>query len=232
MTTILKYAGGGADSPEIYRAITGMFSTPLSHQECSFVKEGRVWKQFKVYELFEKLNLKNKNKLFCKIQDTSVTRTDEFNLPLVNAKLGNNGIMFYGRERDFDSSEMTISVVSNGAVATGMVYAQPNKTGILWDAYLLKANIADINKRKLLFLASILQKSIRNKYGWENKAVWSKVQNEYIFLPVINNFDIDCDYMESLISGIEKIIIKDVVKWTDKKIATTKKVVMRDTFKV
>ncbi|EJD2257492.1 hypothetical protein M1R26_004934, partial [Salmonella enterica] len=142
---------------------------------CSFVKEGRVWKQFKVYELFEKLNLKNKNKLFCKIQDTSVTRTDEFNLPLVNAKLGNNGIMFYGRERDFDSSEMTISVVSNGAVATGMVYAQPNKTGILWDAYLLKANIADINKRKLLFLASILQKSIRNKYGWENKAVWSKV---------------------------------------------------------
>lgn len=222
--------GGGAGSPKIHGTITGTFSTPPCSQECSFIKRGGRWEKFKVCELFEKLSLKNKNKLFNKIQDTSVTRTDEFNLPLVNAKLGNNGIMFYGREKDFDSAEMTVCVVSNGAVATGMVYAQPSKTGVLWDAYLLKANISDVNKRKLLFLTSILQRSIRAKYGWENKAVWSKVQDEYIFLPVINNCDIDCDYMELLIRGVEKIVIKDVVKWTDKKISTTKKVVMRDTF--
>ncbi len=224
--------GGGAGSPKIHGTITGTFSTPSCPQECSFIKRGGRWEKFKVCELFEKLNLKNKNKLFNKIQDTSVTRTDEFNLPLVNAKLGNNGIMFYGREKDFDSAEMTVCVVSNGAVATGMVYAQPSKTGVLWDAYLLKANISDVNKRKLLFLTSILQKSIRAKYGWENKAVWSKIQDEYIYLPVTNGYDIDCDYMELLIRGVEKIVIKDFVKWTDKKITTTKKVVMEDTFQV
>lgn len=167
------------------------------------------------------MNLKNKNKLFNKIQDTSVTRTDEFSLSLVNAELGNNGIMFYGRENDFDSAEMTICVVSNGTVATGMVYAQPGKTGGLWDAYLLKANISDVNKRKILFLTSILQKSIRAKYGW--KAVLSKVKDKFIFLPVTNDCDIDGDYMESLILGIEKSVIRDVVMWANKKSQQQKK---------
>ena len=43
-------------------------------------------------------------------------------------------------------------------------------------------------------------------------------------LPVING-KIDFEFMETLISAIQKEIIKDVVLYTDKKIKATKKVV-------
>ena len=48
----------------------------------------------------------------------SEERTEEFNLPLVNAKHGSNGIMYYGRDADFETAEMTIDIVQNGAIAT------------------------------------------------------------------------------------------------------------------
>lgn len=96
------------------------------------------WKAFTVGSLFYKLNLKIIKGNFNKTMDVSTARTSEFSLPLVNAKHFDNGIMYYGRECDFESAEMTLDVVKNGAIATGDVYAQPQKTGVLWDAYLIK----------------------------------------------------------------------------------------------
>ena len=96
------------------------------------------WKAFIIGDLFEKLKLGIKNPNFNKAMDVSEEKTEEYNLPIVNAKHGNNGIMFYGRREDFETAEMTIDIVQNGAVATGDVYAQPQETGVLWDAYLIK----------------------------------------------------------------------------------------------
>ena len=184
-----------------------------------------TWKEFIISDLFEKLNLKNNNKAFDKLLDTSTVRTHEFNLPLVNAKLGNNGIMFYGREQDFDSAEMTIDIVSNGAVATGTVYAQPYKVGVLWDAYLLKIKNQNMNKQKLLYLTVTLQKSIKTKFGWEDKAVWSKVQYEKISLPVKPDNTPDYEYMDLVISAMQKVVIKDVIGYLDQRIEKTKEIV-------
>ena len=211
---------------EAYLLITGLKDYTLTTEEQHVLKdfEQEAYGEFLIDSIFEKLNLKNHNKAFDKLKDTSTTKTNEFNLSLVNAKLGNNGIMFYGREKDFDSAEMTIDVISNGAVATGTVYAQPYKTGVLWDAYLLKPIAENMSKQKLLYMATALQKSIKTKFGWEDKAVWSKVQHETILLPTINkqpNYAI----MEIFISAIQKLVIKDVVLYADKKIAATKKVV-------
>ena len=180
-----------------------------------------VWGQFKISDIFEKLNLKNHNPSFDKLIDTSRTPTDEFSLPLVNARLGNNGVMFYGREKDFDSAEMTIDVISNGAVATGKVYAQPNKTGVLWDAYLLKPIDQVMSKQKLLYLSTSLQKSIKTKFGWEDKAVWSKVQHEIISLPIKKDKTPDYQTMSLVISAMQKIVIKHVVNYLDVRIEKT-----------
>ena len=46
--------------------------------------------------------------------------------------------MYYGRKSDFEYDNMTLDVVQNGAIATVDVYVQPQDTGVLWDAYLLK----------------------------------------------------------------------------------------------
>mgnify|MGYP004524795659 FL=1 len=45
-------------------------------------------------------------------------------------------------------------------------------------------------------------------------------------LPVYDK-DIDYEYMETLISAIQKLVIKDVVLYADRKINVTKKVIKR-----
>ncbi|GDZ93733.1 restriction enzyme BgcI subunit beta [Planktothrix agardhii CCAP 1459/11A] len=213
---------------EAYLLATGLKDYILTAEEKQvlddFEKDKIKWGEFKIGDLLDKLELKTLKKPFDKLSDTSNAQTDEFNLPLVNAKLGNNGIMFYGREKDFDTAEMTIDVISNGAIATGTVYTQPYKTGILWDAYLLRPRVINISKNKLLFFTTSLEKSIKTKFGWDNKAVWSKVQHELISLP---RQDKQPNYavMETLISAIQKLVIKEVVLYADRKIAATKTVV-------
>ena len=48
-------------------------------------------------------------------------------------------------------------------------------------------------KEILFFLTTAIEKSIREKYSYEYKAYWSKVQDEYIMLPSQNGLpDYDC----------------------------------------
>ena len=161
------------------------------------------WEHFKIGDIFQKLDLKVTKKDFNKKIDVSETKTAEFSLPLVNAKHGNNGIMYYGRPCDFESAEMTIDVVQNGAIATGDVYAQPQRTGVLWDAYLLKPT-ADISSEKvLLFLATVLEKSIKKNFSYDDKCTWKRVKELTIKLPVNSNHQPDYAYMDMYMQSLE-----------------------------
>ena len=141
--------------------------------------------------------------------DVSKIRTDEFSLPLVNAKDGDNGIMYYGRENDFENATMTIDIVNDGAVSTGNVYSQPQKTGVLYNAYLLKPNF-QVNTEILHFFTTSIYKSIKLKYGYENKAGWEKVKNETIQLPITSTGEIDFNFMESFIRELEEERIREL----------------------
>ncbi|MBD5159012.1 MAG: hypothetical protein HDT23_02035 [Ruminococcus sp.] len=48
----------------------------------------------------------------------------EFSLPLVNAKNDDNGIMYYGRPEDFESTEMALDIIEDGEVSTGNCYPE------------------------------------------------------------------------------------------------------------
>lgn len=161
------------------------------------------WKHFKIGSLFDKLDLKCKKKDFKKALDISTEKNDEFSLPLVNAKHSNNGIMYYGRKADFDYAEMTLDVVADGAASTGDVYPQPQETGVLYNAYLIKPKTDGISEHVLCFLATVVQKCIKHKYGYDNKAGWSKVKNEQISLPVNESGEPDWEYMETYMREIE-----------------------------
>ena len=160
------------------------------------------WKDFKIGDLFEKLQLGIKNENFNKALDVSEVRTAEFNLPLVNAKHGNNGIMYYGREEDFDTAEMTIDIVQNGAIATGDVYAQPQKTGVLWDAYLIKSKELIESEYVLMFISSVLEKAIKDKFSYDNKCVWDKASQLMVSLPATVQGRPDFAYMDSYMRKI------------------------------
>lgn len=160
------------------------------------------WKEFRVGDLFDKLDLKLKKDKFVKTRDVSLKKTDEYNLPLVNAKHFNNGIMYYGRETDFEYAEMTIDIVANGAASTGDVYPQPQKTGVLIDAYLIKAKKRDLSEYVLYFLSTVIERCIKKKYSYDDKCVWNKVKDEKIYLPAKNE-DPDWQYMEDYMRQIE-----------------------------
>ena len=141
--------------------------------------------------------------MFDKDNDVSKIQTAEFNLPLVNAKDGDNGIMYYGRECDFESAENTIDIINDGAVSTGNVYSQPQKTGVLYNAYLIKP-FFPVNRSVLHFFTCAIKKSIKLKFGYENKAGWAKVREQMIFLPITKDRSIDFDFIEEFIAELEE----------------------------
>ena len=166
------------------------------------------WGEFRLGDLFEKLNLKCLKSNFKKDEDLSKTKSTEFNLPLVNAKDGNNGIMYYAREKDFETIELSIDIINDGAISTGNVYSQPQKTGVLYNAYLIKPQFT-INEQLLHFFTSTIFKSIKHKFGYENKAGWAKVQEEMIQLPIKDN-KIDFNFMENFITKLENEKIQEL----------------------
>lgn len=181
-------------------------------------RNGEVkFEEKKIGELFESLNLKHKKKNFNKNTDVSKEKNTEFSLPLVNAKNGDNGIMYYGRECDFEAEEMTIDIVNDGAISTGNVYAQPQKTGVLYNAYLVKLKDYVPNAEILLYYAMSMQKSIKLRFGYEKKASWERVKMEDVLVP-IENGKIDYSFMQHFISAQEKLAIKGVVKYKDEQL--------------
>ncbi len=62
-------------------------------------------------------------------------------------------------------------------------------------------------------------------YSYKNKlGGWNKAKEKIILLPEKNG-EIDFDFMDKFIIIAEKLIIKDVVEYTDKKINATKRIV-------
>ena len=165
---------------------------------------------FRIGDLFEKVDLRFTKKEFNKNTDISKVKTNEYTLPLVNAKNGDNGIMYYGRESDFQAEELCIDIVNDGAVSTGNVYAQPQKTGVLYNAYLIRLKNYKPTDKILLFLTTCLRKSIKHKFGYDNKAGWEKVENEYVKLPVNKSGEPDYNYMHNYISELEKERISEL----------------------
>lgn len=198
---------------------------------------------FRVGDLFEKPDLKWKAKRkFNKQKDISQIQTKEYNLPLVNAKNGSNGIMYYGRKDDFSYVNGGIDIVNDGAVSAGNVYPQPHEIGVLYNAYIIVLKNKKSNRLLDEYFACSLEKAIKEKFSYSNKAGWDKVK-ECIFTvpiqtdsqnnPIISSTHMyhphgyipDWEYMEKYIKATEKVVIRDVVEWKNEMIKKTKEVV-------
>lgn len=91
--------------------------------------------------------------------------------------------------------------------------------------YLKDKDKAD--KINQLFLATCVRKGLRHKYSWGDSISKQKIQKDKFMLPIKNN-EIDFSYMNTLISAVQKLVIKDVVLWADKKIYATKRVINKN----
>lgn len=191
MTRIMKEEEAWADELE---------SRPAKRHEI----DSSDWRGFRIGDLFEKLKLGILKPDFNKALDVSEVQDSEFSLPLVNAKHGGNGIMFYGREKDFESAEMTLDIVQNGAIATGDVYAQPQRTGVLWDAYLVKPKDSGVTKNALFFLAAVVERSIKQRFSWADKCTWEKASALLVKLPAKPDGTPDYAFMDAYMGRLMK----------------------------
>ena len=79
-------------------------------------------------------------------------------------------------------------------------------------------------KSKQLYLATCVDKSLRYKYSWGDSVSNRKIQRDNIYLPSVNG-EVDFSKMETFISAIQKLVIKDVVLYADREIEATKRVI-------
>ena len=157
------------------------------------------WKEFKIDELFDKCILHKRKKIRREF-DLSVRKTLEFDLPVVNAKHDNNGIMYYGRRSDFEITNKVIDIVQDGASSVGDVYPQFDDVSVLFNAYLIKLKNHVPTENQLVYLSTVLQRAIKLYFSYDNKCTWDKLKRLFIKLPVDSLGNPDWQYMDSYIA--------------------------------
>lgn len=174
----------------------------LTKDEQEALQRKIEYKEFRIGGLFKKLRSQYKGSIKKQL-NVSKHRNDEFDLPLINCKDGNNGIMYYGRRNDFTWYKNVLSIIYNGPPTEGQTYFQ-DEIGLYTDAYLIGLKKGELNREIGLFFTTAINKSIHNqkmkKYSRGNKATWeNKVENDYIVLPVTNRGEPDYVFMNNYI---------------------------------
>lgn len=86
------------------------------------------------------------------------------------------------------------------------------------DSHNLILYIKDNKKRTRLdqlFLATCIDKSLGHKYSWGDSISYKKIQKDMIALPS-GHKQPDLSFVATLISAIQKLVIKDLVQYVDK----------------
>ena len=176
--------------------------------------EGLEWGKFKIEDLFEKIKVKS---LKYKTSELPSEATNNFILPALTAGIQNQGLNNFVPEHNVTILKNVISISANGA-NTGATFYQSKKFTVLQDAYAIqwKSKKEILTDNKYLFLTASISKTIYGNYEWTNKAGWERIKSQKISLPIKNNKP-DYETMETIISAIRKLVIKDVVLYVQKK---------------
>lgn len=180
----------------------------------------------KVLKDFEKGNIEfsafSYESVFNKIfQGRRLKKEDQIlgTIPFVMAGTTNTGVVNYisNPAASFPKNSITIDIFGN-TFYRNYDFGAGDDTGVYWN------DEKNYSKKTMLFLASSMEKSIAGKFDFGKKLRSSQSLNFKIQLPVLNkqpNYSI----METFISAIQKLVIKEVVQYADRKIAATKSVV-------
>lgn len=159
------------------------------------------WGEFRVGDLFEEAEsgyIGNGKKIGSATKEPDDIHT----IPLTCAKFGNNGIMYYGKKGDFSTQRNVLAVIRDGAISTGMVYAEEDETGVYSHSYFIKNKNDDVSFLSHLFVSRILTNTIYPKYTRDDTCIWDKTKEELIRLPIDSNGSPDWQYMENYMKQI------------------------------
>lgn len=143
----------------------------------------------------------------------------EGDYPCFSSNTTNNGILGYTDNPEFHISDETKVYIIFGDHTRTFDIATTDFS-VLDNVKVLKPVTNNI--KALQYINSVWGKSIPN-LGYARH--WSAAKNKTLLLPVKPDGTPDFDYMERYIRAIGKLVIKDVVEWKDKEIATTKAII-------
>lgn len=204
---------------EAYLQVSGLDDYELSKEELEVLQRYSSL-EFKDFDTLEIFRVKNtSNILSCDIVENSGR------IPYLCASSENNGVSSYIEYDDkFLEKGNCIFIGGKTFVVTyqeNNFYSNDSHNLALY----LKKEIAR-TKLNQLYIATCVFKSLSHKYSWGNSVSSIKIKTDKISLPVKNG-EPDFGIMGTFISAIQKLVIKDVVLYADKKIDATKKVVSK-----
>lgn len=211
-----------------YLKASGFDNYELSNEELETLRkftklDNNNWGIYTVGDLFEKVHT---NKLPYKAKELPKQPTDDYVLPCLTSSFQNQGLNYYAPKAGATILSNVISLPSNSDVYRA--YYQSRDFTVLSDSYAIRWKVegTELSPNQYLFLVMCINKvtdlpiySYKNKLGG-----WNVVKHKEIRLPEKNG-KIDFAFMETFISAIKKIAIKNVVKYKNLKIDTTKKVI-------
>lgn len=198
---------------EAYLTVTGLKNYQLTKEEKLALKELDTieWKEYNLEKLFGKATrgkrLKSADRVNGNLIFVTAGETDEG----VSAYIGNDVEIFH---------KNTITIDMFGSAK----YRNYNYGA---DDHIAVVHTEDINNKAAIFITTSIHKvSYNGQFDYGRNFYAKDADKLNIQLP-IKNGEINFKYMEILISAIQKLVIKDVVVYAEKKIKATKEVINR-----
>ncbi len=198
---------------EAYLLVSGLKDYTLTKEEKQVLVEfenGKIqWSDIVYKDVFNKI-----------LQGRRLKKDDQISgdIPFVMAGTTNTGVVSYisNPVASFPKNSITIDIFGN-TFYRNYDFGAGDDTGVYWN------DEKEYTKEMMLFCTTSMESSLRGKFSFGNKLRSSQSLNFKMKLPIQNDQP-DYKKMETFIFAIQKMVIKDVVLYADRKIALTKSV--------
>lgn len=194
-----------------YLTVTGLNNCQITDEDKQILNQKPEYSEFKIKDIFEIHKGKRLTKADQTIGNTLFVGSTSFNHG-ETARIGQNPIF----------KPNTITVCYNGSV--GETFYQEEPYWASDDVNVLTLKGFKLNAAIAEYLCTIIKK-VGKAYGYTYKWNVKRMKETTISLPVKTDNTIDFEYMEKYIKAIQKITIKDIVKYKDNVIKKTKEIV-------
>lgn len=201
---------------EAYLTTTWLKDYDLTDEEKQVLEDfesGKFeWGEFSYKKIFNKI-----------IQGRRLKKNDQISgdIPFVMAGTTNTGVVNYISNpiASFPQNSITIDIFGNTFYRNYAFWAGDD-TGVYWN------DEKEYSKSLMLYFATSMWKSLAWKFDFWKKLRSSQSFNFTMRLPIQNNQP-NYEIMNTFISAIQKLVIRDVVDYADHKIQATKEIITK-----
>lgn len=191
---------------EIYLSAAGLndYHLTLEEQEALdlFQQKKFLWEHFEFQNIFDNIS-----------QGRRVKKDDQVpgKIPFVMSGITNTGVVNFISNpiAQFKKNSITVDIF-------GSAFYRSYDFGAGDDTGVYSSSVDKYSKEQMLFFTASMDKALENKFDYGNKLRSSQSLNLKMQLLTKDNQP-DLSSMGSLMSAIQKLVIKDVIKYTENK---------------